>query len=162
MSIWISWQHIGTDPTVMYEVEPGLHEVDLGDGKQARGRQPVEQKPEGGNVLSYADGWSNHFPDLTGECERPAVVAVASIPSWCVPGHRGDDADEFGQWLRLEVAAPETLNFWQKDAEGNPAVEEQGATVVLDRQAVQTLRDQLNVWLERATVEPIDKAHAKA
>lgn len=152
MSIWCSWQHIGTDPTVMYDAGDGIYEVDLGDGKQAKGRQPVKQVPEGGNVLSYAEGFSNHFPDLSGTHERPAVIAVSSIPAWCVPGH-SEETDDLGQWLRLEVAAPETLNFWAKDDDGEPAVEEQGATVVLDRAAVETLRDQLNDWLAKATVE---------
>jgi hypothetical protein len=151
MSIWCSWPHIGTDPTVMYEVGPNVYEVDI-DGERADGREPVEQKPEGGNVVSYANGFSNHFPDLTGEYERPAAIALASIPSWCVPGHRDETTDGLGQWLRMEVAAPETLNFWRKE-DGSPTVESEGATVCLDRQAVETLHAQLGDWLERATVE---------
>lgn len=156
MSIWISGQHIGTDPTVMYEAGDGVYEVDLGDGKQARGRQPVEQKAERGNVLSYANGWSNHYPDLTGEAERPAVLATAWVPHWCVPGvEEGDyDYEALGQWLRLEVAAPTTLNFWRKNDDGSPLMEDEGASIVLDKEAVRSLRDDLTLWLDRATVEP--------
>ena len=167
MSIWCSWEHIGTDPTVMYEVRPGMYEVDLGDGEQARGREPVPQVAERGVVLSYAEGWSNHYPDLTGEAERPAVIALADVAPWCVPGHGYErdayvcetcrvphDHDEPGPWVRLEVEAPEALNFW--GAGGVGKVERQGATVVMDEQAARSLRDDLTAWLDRDKVRPVD------
>lgn len=154
MSIWCSWPHIGTDPTVMYDAGDGIFEVDLGDGEQARGREPVEQRPERGNVLSYAEGWSNHYPDLTGEAERPAVIALASMPEWCVPGcDESGDYEITGPWLRLDVAAPETLSFWTKDGE-RPTVENRGALVVLDEEAVRSLRDDLTDWLDRPKAYP--------
>jgi hypothetical protein len=158
MSIWCSGEHIGTDPTVMYEAGDGLYEVDLGDGKAARGREPVEQKPERGNVISYANGFSNHYPDLTGTHERPACIGLATIPEWCVPGHdESGNYDLLGPWLRLEVAAPETLNFWIKTDDGEPVVESEGATVLLDEEAVRSLRDDLSRWLERPKAQPVTK-----
>jgi hypothetical protein len=153
MSIWCSWEHIGTDPTVMYEVSPGIREVKL-DGKTARGRRAVEQKAERGNVLSYAEGFSNHYPNLAGTHERPAVIALAHMPEWCVPGH--DDTDDYditGPWLRVEVAAPETLSFW--GAGDEPEVKSEGATVLLDEEAVRSLRDDLTRWLDRPKVYPL-------
>lgn len=155
MSIWCSWQHIGTDPTVMYEVGDGMFEVDLGGGEQAKGREPVEQKPERGNVLSYAEGFSNHYPDLTGSHERPACIGLATIAPWCVPGHE-NVMDGAGPWLRLEVAAPETLNFWT--GSDSPTVEAHDATVILDRAAAEALRDDLDRWLAMDHHEPREDA----
>ena len=149
MSIWCSWPHIGTDPT---------------DWQDMKGR-PIPKKAKRGTVLSYAQGFSNHHPDTSGSHERPAVIALASIAPWCVPGHDekcepcGTHHDvEVGPWLRLEVAAPETLNFWTKDAEGNPTVEAEGATVVLDRKAAKALRNDLNRWLKAEHLEPVEDA----
>lgn len=158
MSIWCSWPHIGTDPTVMYGVGDGLFEVEIGGG--ARGRTPVAQRPERGNVLSYAEGFSNHYPDLTGSHERPAVIALAHLAPWCVPGHRECDdcfhseEHEAGPWLRLEVAAPETLSFWTKAEDGGPEVTPEGATVLLDEEAARSLRDDLTTWLDRRKARP--------
>jgi hypothetical protein len=145
MSIWCSWEHIGTDPR---------------DWREADGT-PVPKTAARGDVLSYAQGWSNHYPDHTGEAERPAVLALAHIAPWCVPGNREEevDHDAVGPWLRLEVAAPETLNFWAKDDHGNPspAIEEEGATVVLDEEAVRSLRDDLTRWLDSPKARPATK-----
>lgn len=154
MSIWCSWSHIGTDMTDWYEVTEGLAEMDLGDGERPKGRL-VPKVAERGNVVSYAEGFSNHYPNLDGTHERPAAVAVAHIPSWCVPGYRDHEVfDEVGPWLRLEVAATQTLNFWEKDEDGNPKVEDNGATVCLDVEAVTALRDDLNKWLEMEHLTP--------
>ena len=133
MSIWCSWPHIGSD----------------------RG----DAAPERGNVLTYAEGFSNHYPDLTGTHERPAAVALAHIPQWCVPGHEetGDYAI-CGPWLRLEVAGWQALNFWAKDALGKPLTEDVGATVVLDEEAVRSLRDDLTAWLDRPKARPMEDA----
>jgi hypothetical protein len=139
VSIWCSWEHIGTDPR---------------DWQTAKGK-PVPKKAERGTVLSYANGWSNHYPDLTGEAERPAVIALAHMPKWCVPGHdETGDYDINGPWLRLEVVAPETLNFWEKGDDGGPTVEEDGASVVLDEEAARSLRDDLTRWLDRPKAYP--------
>lgn len=151
MSIWCSGtEHIGTDP----------HDWLEPDGT------PIPKVAQRGIVLSYAEGFSNHFPDETGTHERPAVVALADIAPWCVPGHDEDcgpcgrrhDYPDTGPWLRLEVEAPETLNYWAKDAEGNPAVERDGATVILDREAAKALRDDLTEWLDRPHLEAIEGA----
>lgn len=156
MSIWCSGAHIGTDPTVMYSAGDGLYEVDL-DGTRSRGRTAVAQTAERGNVVSFADGFSNHYPNLTGTHERPAALAIATIPHWCVPGvEEGDfDYDAAGPWLRLEVTAPETLNFWEKDEAGNPKIEQEGATVILDEEAARSLRDDLTAWLDRPKAQPL-------
>lgn len=151
MSIWCSWDHIGTDPTVMFRVKR--------DG--SRGRR-IKPRPERGNVLSYAVGFSNHYPDLTGSHERPAVVALADIAPWCVPGHDAGecpcgehhDHPDTGPWLRLEVAAPETLSFWRRDGR-KPEVLSEEATVVLDEAAARALRDDLTAWLDRPKVRPL-------
>jgi hypothetical protein len=151
MSIWCSWAHIGTDPNEWTDL----------DGNR------IEQVAERGNVVSYAEGFSNHHPDLSGSHERPAVVAVSTIAPWCVPGHDqngeryactgcGQYHDtEVGPWLRLEVAAPQTLNFWTKNEDGEPTTEERHATVALDREAVESLRNDLSTWLEADHVEVI-------
>ena len=157
MSIWCSWDHIGTDPRVMHHVKR--------DG--TRGRK-VKQRPERGNVLSYAEGFGNHYPNLDGTHERPAVLALAHIPSWCAAGHdmRGEgyvctgcgeyhDDTAYGGWLRLEVEAPETLSFWRRDDDGKPEVIREGATVVLDEEAARSLRDDLTEWLDRPKVRPL-------
>lgn len=149
MSIWCSWPHIGTAPNQWQDMT----------GK------PMPKKAERGVVLSYAQGFSNHHPDLTGTHERPALIALASIAPWCVPGHDEDCStcdgwhdEEVGPWLRLEVVAPETVNFWQKDSKGNPQIEEEGATVVLNRKAVKALRDDLTRWLKLDHLEPIEES----
>lgn len=141
MSIWCSWEHIGTDPNQWHDATSG---------------EPIERRAERGVVLSYANGWSNHYPDLTGRAERPAAVAIAHVAPWCVPGRDCDEVDEpdCGPWLRLEVAAPETLNFWRKDDDGSPEVECEGATVVMDEAAVKALRDDLTKWLNQEKVHP--------
>jgi hypothetical protein len=154
MSIWCSGEHIGTDPTVMYEEGDGIYQVDIGtDDDRFQGRTPVEQRAERGNVLSYANGFSNHYPDLTGEAERPAVIALATMPHWCVPGveEGAYDYDSAGPWLRMEVAAPEVVSFWSAD---KGEVSSEGATVLLDEEAVQSLRDDLTAWLDRPKARP--------
>jgi hypothetical protein len=140
VSIWCSWEHIGTDPR-RWTDEKG---------------RPNPKVAERGHVLSYAVGWSNHYPDHTGEAERPAVLALAHIAPWCVPGNREEevDHDAVGPWLRLEVAAPETLDFWTKGDDGRPSVVEEGATVVLSEEAVRSLRDDLTRWLDAPKARP--------
>jgi hypothetical protein len=141
MSIWCSHEHIGTDPNDWTEM----------DGT------PVPKVAERGIVLSRANGFSNHHPDLTGKYERPAAIGIAHIPEWCVPGHdeTDDTYETVAAWLRLEVAATETLNFWVKDDDGNPTVDEEHAIVVLDEEAVRSLHADLSRWLERPKAHPI-------
>ena len=136
MSIWSSADYIGT-----------IH------------REPAQR----GHVLTYAKGFSNHYPDHTGAHERPASLAVADIPEWCVPGHEHTYADfdstddSTGPWLRLDVNAHESLNHWVKDDHGNPTVEHINASVVLDEAAARALRDDLDAWLERPKIHPTEQ-----
>lgn len=149
MSIWCSWDHVGTVKQWM----------------------PESGAAQGGNVLSYARGFSNHHPDLSGTHERPAAIALSTTAPWCVPGHdqegagftctgcgrrHGEESEDVGPWLRMEVAAPESLSFWVKDAEGKPTVAEKGVIVVMDEAAVKTLWTQLGEWLKTNKVQPIE------
>jgi hypothetical protein len=63
VSIWANLEHIGTDDRV-------------------HGYPPNNR----GAVLSYAVGFSNHYPEVGGNYEQPSSVVLSSIPAWCVPG----------------------------------------------------------------------------
>lgn len=143
MSIWCSGETIG------YEDESLLTGVIEG----GEVREPQSHWAGNGVVLSYAHGWSNHYPD--GTAEHPASIDLATIPPWCVPDHRDeDDWSTVGPWLRLSVDSPLAVTMWEKDADGNPAPHPESATVVLDEEAAETLRDLLSAWLERPKVRP--------
>ena len=123
MSIWSSW------PTIGY-----------GD----------PDEPERGEVRSYAEGWSNHYPD--DKVELPASAGVAHVAPWCVPGwddHTGDDCS-VGPWLRLDIDTAEH-SF---PAGGEPTGKRVNAAVVMDEAAVRALRDDLTEWLEAKKVRP--------
>ena len=124
MSIWCSGPLIGRDP---HEVDPDVHV----------------------QVRSYANGWSNHYPNTDGVVERDACIDVAVIPAWCVGGEV-DDYEAAGPWLRLG------LRSWQHDW-SHPAdvVGKMSASVVLDEAAVRALAGQLSEWLERPKVLPV-------
>lgn len=169
MSIWCSLSHIGTDTTVMYEVAEGIYEVDLTkDGSGADGRTPVEPVAERGKVLSYAEGFSNHYPDDTGTHETPASINLAYVAPWCVPGHDQDgdsfsctgcgrqheDVADVGDRVRLDVDAPQALSFWREDGEDGPVVKPAHVSVVLDEEAARQLRDDLDAWLKAKKVRP--------
>lgn len=144
MSIWVSHDHIGTENIQWKDVRTG---------------KPIPNVAERGHVLTFAQGFSNHHPNHEGTHERPANVSVAHIPPWCVPGHDDefDDYDEkgtVGPWLRLDVHAKESLDFWRKDDDGNPAVEELHASVVLDEAAAKALMGDLIAWLTRPKLHP--------
>lgn len=128
MSIWISTTHVGHDP------DDGLR---------------------GGEVRSYADGWSNHYPTTDGEAEQPAFLSLAVIPSWCVPGYEGDEEDALplGPWLRLDLDAPAALTWWTGVGEA-PKPAPIHASAVLDRAAVVQLVGDLTEWLTNAPPEP--------
>lgn len=137
MSIWVSHDAIGTNF------------ID----------KTAEQR---GNVLTYAEGFSNHHPNHDGTHERPASIGTAHTPPWCVPGHREafpdyDEHGTVGPWLRLDLHAPEALNFWRKDDNGNPAVERLHASVVLDETAAKALMGDLMDWLMRPKVHPMSE-----
>ncbi|MGC0251527.1 hypothetical protein [Pseudactinotalea sp. Z1748] len=136
MSIWATLCHIGTD---YLDERP---------------------QPERGHVLTYAEGWSNHYPNLTGEAELPAMIGLAEMPGWCVPGHwltaedPSDGAyDHKGPWVRLDLHAECALNFWG-DGTARPSVEKVNASIVLDEEAARSLRDDLDAWLSEPKAYP--------
>ena len=105
-----------------------------------------DPQPLGGQVRSYASGWSNHYPTTDNTVEREAFINLATIPAWCAGG-ADDDFDSRGPWIRLGVVAPE--HNYLKPAE---IIGEDQATVVLDEGAVRQLVGQLNDWLARPKV----------
>jgi len=106
------------------------------------------KRPTGGAVRAYAEGWSNHYP--TADVEGPAAIDLATIPTWCVPGHRAANPDaerRCGPWLRLTVAADGTDH-----RKGEPYYST--TTVVLNENAARALRDHLDEWLARPKARP--------
>lgn len=115
-------------------------------------RDPFDGPNPRGQVLTYAVGFSNHYPEVGGDEERPAEVAIASIAPWCVPGHLKHDDETYvcecgenyahnnatGTWLRLDLDA-------KADRNGNPV----NASVVMDEAAVTALIADLSAWLAR-------------
>lgn len=149
MSIWCSYPTIGWDDE---GADVGGMVID------ADGVRDPEPHWSGGEVRSYAVGWSNHYPD--GTAEYPASIDLADIAPWCVPGwwDRSDELDrEVGPWLRMGVHSPHAVTYWSKDAEGNPTPNPEVATVVLDVAAVQALYDQLGRWLAAEKITPIEE-----
>ena len=110
------------------------------------------QKPHGGQVRSYASGWSNHYPTTDGKVERRACIDLATIAPWCVPGH--DDIEGFegmacGPWLRL------CLNSSDHDYHNPRSIlGPENASVVMDEAAVREMVAQLTEWLNRPKVHP--------
>lgn len=99
-----------------------------------------------GEVLTYADGYSNHYP--TPDVEKPASVGTAHIPSFCVPGHE-DESDEdapTGPWLRLHVST------WDETS-SRPMIAD-GATVILDVAAARSLAKDLLDWADSEHAQP--------
>ncbi len=129
MSIWCTWPTVGN---------------------------PSDRKRPNGTVRSYAQGWSNHYPDK--KVEQPSTVEVASIPRWCVTGRDASwdeaDAHSVGPWLRV------SLYTWQHDAA--VVVGPLDASVVMTEDAVEMLRDQLTEWLDRPKVHPPKTANSPA
>lgn len=122
MSIWVSHPVIGWD--------------DYPD--------PDEPNPRGGEVRSYATGWSNHYPTRNGHVEQPASIHLASIPAWCVPGHQDSTSDEEqGEWLRIDIES------WAHDwhSGGKVVTGPDSAAVVLDEAAARQLVADLTSWL---------------
>lgn len=155
MSIWNSLPHIGFDT---WEEDP----------------VPFQ----GGQVRSYVDGWSNHYPTTDDTAELPAMIDTASIAPWCVPGHedsdgRNDDGERcVGPWLRLSVDSPDThipirtpeeiaerIAAWA-GGETPPTDIEVGAwqhvSVVLDEPAVRSLVESLTEWLDHPKLHPTE------
>jgi hypothetical protein len=100
-----------------------------------------------GTVLTYADGWSNHYPD--GEVERPAAVGLSAIPPWCVPGNSDAyDAEENehpGPWLRLHLL---TRPSGPRATGDEPRRIADGATVLLTPDAARALAAELTKWAD--------------
>lgn len=117
MSIWVSRPGIGFDE--------------------------LEDAPAG-QVRSYANGWSNHYPTTDGTVEREASVDTAHVPAWCVPGHEDNfDGETVGGWLRLTVRTTEH-DFWSP----RRVVGDQVASVVIDEDAARALVADLRDWLD--------------
>lgn len=133
MSIWCSWEDIG------FEDWPD-----------------APKRPNGGQVRSYATGWSNHYPTKDDTVERKASVHLASMPVWCVPGHEEKYDERYGPWLRLG------LESWEHDYSKPESVKgRQDATVVMDEKAVRALVEQLQRWLDHPKAKP-KKSRKKA
>lgn len=112
----------------------------------------IEPTAAGGEVRSYADGFSNHYPTADDTVERRATIDTASIPSWCVPGNRtSDDDTAVGPWLRLGVASVRHTTT----VEPAFAVADMAAAVVLDEAAATALRDELSAWLATPKIHPV-------
>lgn len=100
-----------------------------------------------GQVRSYANGWSNHYPSCGGTVEREAALDLAYIPSWCAGGHEDDES--VGPWLRLGLRS--SVHNFEAPAEVLGSAQ---ADVVLDEDAVRALVGELTAWLERPKVAP--------
>lgn len=122
-----------------------------------------------GSVVSYINGWSNHYPghfpplieepryqtrspanDITEEI--PASIGTGWIPPWCVPGHQDttDDIDTaVGPWLRLDMTMC-NVSVWAGVEIGNQDVH----SVCMNEDAVRKLRDNLTAWLNLKKVHP--------
>ena len=139
MSIWITRKELGWE-------DEGWHTM---DGEE------IPPEKVGGEVRTYASGFSNHYPTTDDKVETRACIDTSSIPSFCVPGHRDETEDEasfykYGPWLRVGM---HTSRF-EYDGETEYKVEPVSASVVMDEEAVRTLRDELNAWLETDKVYP--------
>lgn len=137
MSIWCSWPHVG-------------HNNLMGE--------PVR----GGEVRTYAEGFSNHYPTTDNTHELPAGIGLARIPVWCVPGHDDTDIEGiYGPWVRLSVFAEESLHWWGLDPAKRPTkAGPVHASVVLDEAAALQLYHDLGDWLMQPKVHPEEEADA--
>ena len=135
MSIWCSRPHVGFE----------LHwEPD-----------PDEDHPQGGQVRTYVDGWSNHFPTTDGDAEQEAMIDTAHIAPWCTPGWENREAEcqmMAGPWLRLSVSGPRT-----EISRGAVKVGQHhlSVSVVLDEAAVDALIADLIEWRDTPKTRPI-------
>lgn len=148
MSIWCSWPEIG------FTIEPpGMTVVYLDEqGNQVDAPDP--NLVEGGEVRSYAVGFSNHYPTRDGEFEQPANVSLNHCPVWCVPGHHDEEDDKtVGEWVRLDVYTAEH-DF---DQGGKPTGEYTLASVVMDEKAAAALAADLLDWVSRPKAYPVKK-----
>ena len=117
-----------------------------------------------GVVLSYATGWSNHYPDPIHGPERPAAIGLATVAPWCTPGHDQDgpgytctgcgaehDHPEAGAWLRIEVAS------WEHSFRdgGHPAGQPESAEVVIDPAAARALGQALVAWADGPLIDAV-------
>ena len=124
-------------------------------GADGEWREVPGQWGENGRVLSYCDGWSNHYPNEDSGVELPATICLAEIPSWCVPGHRdSEDHGVLGPWVRLDVDSPRAVTVWSPGSIHQPQPNPQHVSVILDEQAAKALRDQIDEWLDARKVFP--------
>jgi len=109
-------------------------------------------EPSRGVVRSYAVGWENHYPD--DKVEQLSSLGAASIPDYCVPGHRDETGSALGPWLRLSVDGWDHLHHPNMKA----ALHRASLTVVLDEEAVTSLVADLTAWLARPKVHPTSES----
>lgn len=109
---------------------------------------PDEPQPQGGQVRSYASGWSNHYPTTDNKAEREASIDLATIPAWCAGGS-DDDFTSRGPWIRLGVRS-HTHDFYAP----SQVLGEEHTSVVLDEGAARELVAQLTEWLAQPKVQP--------
>lgn len=102
-----------------------------------------------GVVLSFATGWSSHYPSTGGDVEQPAAVRLASIPRWCVPGHEDEeDFESTGPWVRVD------LEGW-RHIDGQSTGERVFQSVILDEDAARSLASDLLEWVNAGHVYPL-------
>lgn len=111
---------------------------------------PAPDTPTGGQVRSYATGFSSHYPTTTGGYEQPAGISLDYMPAWCVPGHGGDMGDRLGPWLRLAVTSVKH----DYHSEGAPTQEREQVKVVLDPEAARHLAAALLRWADSDLAYP--------
>jgi hypothetical protein len=129
--------------------------VSIWCSRPAVGTEPHGDEPPVGHVLSYVEGFSNHYPTSGhGIVEAEGWIDTASIPVWCVPGHEYSEeyyGDRLGPWLRLTVDTVR-LSVWPTP--DSPSGEPVHVSVVLDEAAVQALVDDMSEWLDRPKAHP--------
>lgn len=116
--------------------------------------QSDDEEDERAEVWSYVDGWSNRYPSphSPDAVEHGAVIDLATIPPYCVPGHHGDaDHPNLGPWLRVIVDSWEHDYHTPKERGGGRA---ERASIVMDEDAVRRFVEMLTEWLDRPKVHP--------
>lgn len=145
MSIWCSYVPIGWDD-----------EGEAVGGKVIDDGGVRDPRPHwvGGEVRSYAEGWSNHYPNADDGVELPASLDLAHIAPFCVPGNEGVDEEDgsVGGWLRLSIASPSAVTLWKTPDKPQP--DPRYASVILDEAAARALAKDLRRWLKRPKRHP--------
>lgn len=114
----------------------------------------------GGEIRSYAEGWSNHYPNPADHVEMPAGISLAHIAPFCVPGNdEADEGDGVGPWLRLGIESPLAVTLWGRAKKGDTVPDPQHAAVILDDAAARALVRELRRWIKSPKVNPKGVGH---